>query len=233
MINWVKTRIRLLRTSLTAWRQRGWTTRDVFEHIYSQRQWESREGSGPFDSGSGSASAPSRPYIELIRNYIKHNKVKVVADLGCGDFRVGKQICEGLAIQYCGVDIARPLVAHLNAKYQTDSIKFLCLDLVEDDLPDADLYLIRQVFQHLGNQQIQIILHKLRGKIVIVTEHLPTRSVSYNKDKAPGPDIRLYRKSGVFLEHPPFSLETQTLLEIPHPFNGIESVLRTSLIQNA
>ena len=64
--------------------------------------------------------------------------------------------------------------------------------------------MIRQVLQHLSNTQIAAILAKLRAADLIVTEHVPTApGVVRNKDKAAGPDIRLYRKSGVFLESPP------------------------------
>jgi hypothetical protein len=95
----------------------------VFEHIYSEGKWGSCGSDGLFNSGSGNELAPSKPYVELIREYIEKNDIKVVTDLGCGDFRVGKHICEGLPIQYIGVDIVRPLTAHLNAEYQTDSKK--------------------------------------------------------------------------------------------------------------
>jgi hypothetical protein len=232
MIGWARARVRSLRARLSSMRYKGWSTRDVFEHIYAERQWGSPEKPGPFDSGAGSASTPSIPYVTIVRDYIQAESVKVVADLGCGDFRVGKQICQGLDIQYIGVDVVRPLIGHLNPEYQSNRTKFLWLDLIEDELPEADIYLIRQVFQHLGNQQIQVILKKLRGKTVFVTEHLPTKPAAHNKSKLPGPDIRLYRKSGVFLEYPPFSLKTQTLLEGPQPFNGIEALLRTSLLRN-
>jgi hypothetical protein len=232
MIGWARARVRSLRARLSSMRYKGGSTKDVFEHIYAERQWGSLGEPGPIDSGAGSASTPSIPYVTIVRDYIKAEGVKVVADLGCGDFRVGKAICEGLDIQYIGVDVVRPLVGPLNATYQSDRTKYLCLDLIEDELPEADIYLIRQVFQHLGNQQIEINLNKPRGETVLVTEHLPTTPAAHNTDKLPGPDIRLYRKSGVFLEHRPFSFTTQTLLEVPQPFNGMDAVLRTSLLKN-
>lgn len=193
-----------------------------------------QEAAGAFNSGSGSDSGPSQPYVDTIRKYILESGANSVVDLGCGDFRVGSRIVAGLGIRYTGVDIARPLIAHLSATAAGPTIDFQCLNIVDDPLPQGDLYLIRQVLQHLSNQQISTILRKLKGAAVIVTEHIPTgRGAKWNKDKVAGPDIRLFRTSGVFLEHPPFSLQLETLLEVPQPFNGVDAILRTSLIRSA
>ncbi|MGK2915983.1 MAG: class I SAM-dependent methyltransferase [Porticoccaceae bacterium] len=205
---------------------------EIFEDIYNKRSWGGTSGS--FNSGSGSDTAPSDPYVETVRNYIRESGSTKVVDLGCGDFRVGGRIVQGLPMIYIGVDIARPLIAHLNATAAGPAVTFQCLNIVDEPLPQGDLYLVRQVLQHLSNQQITAILHKLKGASVIVTEHIPTgQHVEWNKDKVAGPDIRLFRHSGVFLERPPYSLQLETLLEVPQPFNGVEAVLRTSLIRSA
>jgi hypothetical protein len=47
-----------------------------------------------------------------------------------------------------------------------------------------------------------------------------------NLDKPHGPDIRIYKHSGVFLDEVPFSLKVETLLEVPV---GRDEVLRTVL----
>jgi len=213
-------------------RHRG--LQEIFEDIYTNRSWGGQEDAGAFNSGSGSDSGPSKPYVDTIRKYIRESGAGNVVDLGCGDFRVGSRIVAGLGIRYTGVDIARPLIAHLNTTAAGPMIDFQCLNIVDDPLPQGDLYLIRQVLQHLSNQQISTILRKLKGAAVIVTEHIPTDlSAKWNKDKVAGPDIRLFRHSGVFLEHPPFSLHLETLLEVPQPFNGVDAILRTSLIRSA
>jgi len=227
----LRSRVRALRAVLSGIRYRNWSTRDVFEEIYAKGKWGAGKEDGQFDSGSGSESLPSEPYIDLVRRYIQQNGIKSIVDLGCGDFRVGRHICEGLDVSYIGIDIVRPLVSHLNSNFSNQNVRFACLDIIDDELPEADMYLVRQVFQHLSNDQIGKIIQNIRGKTVLVTEHLPTAPVAYNKDKTAGPDIRLYRKSGVFLEHLPFSINTETLLEVSQPFNGIDAVLRTSLIR--
>lgn len=60
------------------------------------------------------------------------------------------------------------------------------------------------------------ILPKLsRYRCVFIAEHIPNREKSYtpNIDKAQGPDIRLYWKSGVFLDKKPFSISPNQLTE--------------------
>ena len=145
---------------------------------------------------------------------------------------MGRRNSAVLEIYYIGVDIVRPLVDSLNSSFASEGICFVCLDIIEDELPDADLYLVRQVFQHLNNHQIGKIVEKLASKTALVTEHIPTAPVAYNMDKSTGPDIRLYRRSGVFLECPPFSVECETLLEVPQRFNEVDALLRTSLIRS-
>ena len=87
-------------------------------------------------------------------------------------------------------------------------------------LPPADLCLIRQVFQHLSNQQIAEVLAKLGVfSHVIVTEHYPAqlRGCVPNLDKPPGPDTRLLDGSAVFLDQPPFDGTTRLLLTTEAP----------------
>lgn len=232
MIDALKCKLRALRARFAALRYRNMKLQDVFEEIYGKRMWGGNNHSGSFNSGSGSDGTASRPYVEAISRYIQENGIQHVVDLGCGDFRVGSAIVAATDVRYKGVDITRSLIAHLNANVARPGVEFQCLNIVDDPLPEGDLYLIRQVLQHLSNRQIAAILEKLRGTDAIVTEHVPTDPcVVWNKDKSAGPDIRLYRKSGVFLEHPPFCLSLEPLLEVPQPFNGVDAVLRTSLIR--
>lgn len=232
MINPLRYRLRALRARLAAARYRHMSLREVFEDIYGKGRWGGAEQTGEFNSGSGGDSTATDPYVEAISQYIRRNGILKIVDLGCGDFRVGSALVAATDVVYTGVDITRPLISHLQEAFAAPNIDFQCLNIVEDPLPSGELYLIRQVLQHLSNQHIATILGKLQGADVIVTEHVPIGpGVKWNKDKTAGPDIRLYRNSGVFLEHPPFSLALETLLEVPQPFNGVDAVLRTSLIR--
>jgi SAM-dependent methyltransferase len=225
-----------LRLQVLRHRNKSHPLRAVFEGIYERGDWGHSETG--FSSGSGSDHAVANSYIEFLKSFIAdHNReVKTVVDVGCGDFRVGAGIVSPV-IKYIGIDVVRPLIADLQRRYAFPHVEFHCLDAVDDPLPTADLYLVRQVFQHLSNSQIQKILNKLGGaRYILVTEHLPApeHMLRPNVDKPHGGDIRIYDDSGVFLDRPPFSvpnLETVLEVDVPKPMRWHGEKVRTWLIR--
>ncbi len=192
---------------------------EVFSAIYENHVWGG--ASGDYYSGSGSDETLARPYAEAVKRFMLERGIKRVVDLGCGDFRVGSLIAAS-RVDYLGIDVVPKLIARNKAKYRSANVSFDCLDIISDELPDADLCLIRQVFQHLSNWQIQAIIKKLdKYPIVLVTEHYPapeTTNVIPNRDKVAGADTRILQNSAVFLELPPFNLNrTGTLLDLELP----------------
>lgn len=112
-------------------------------------------------------------------------------------------------VKYTGIDIVKPLIDKNNDLFGDEQINFECLNIIDDDLPDAELCLIRQVLQHLSNEQILKILQKIKKyKYVIITEHYPAESVTvrHNIDKPHGEDTRIIDNSAVYLDKPPFNL---------------------------
>jgi hypothetical protein len=103
------------------------------------------------------------------------------------------------------------------------------------ELPDADVCLIRQVFQHLSNDQIGAILRRCRKySAVVVTEHWPAPAVATrpNVDKPHGPDTRLDSGSWVDLGAPPFGCGNLTEIlrvEVDRPLYADGETLRTFL----
>ncbi|NNJ92659.1 MAG: SAM-dependent methyltransferase, partial [Gammaproteobacteria bacterium] len=68
------------------------------------------------------------------------------------------------------------------------------------------ILLIRQVFQHLENNEIKAVLKQASHyPYIIVTEHLPEGTFIPNKNKPTGPDSRLRMKSGIDITVAPFS----------------------------
>lgn len=201
---------------------------DTFTRVYAEGWWGSKSD---FDSGEGSEhSAFVEPYTELVQQFIRTHDIKVIVDLGCGDFRVGKRIVEP-DTTYIGVDVVRPLIQRNRSLFETHNISFQHCNLVDDQLPLGDLALVRQVFQHLSNAEIEEILSKLsQYRYAIVTEHIASGGDRPNRDKHHGPDVRANRGSGVFIDLPPFSQPCTTVLELPYRPG---QVLRSSLIVNS
>lgn len=200
-------------------RQARRSPREVFTEVYAKRLWGTAEG-GDVSSGSGSRGETAAAYVEEVQRFILHHKVSEVADLGCGDFFIGRQIAEVCA-SYVGVDVVPALVARNTAMFGSERIRFECLDIVDDELPDAELCLVRQVLQHLSNAQIAKILPKLaKYRYVLVTEQYPAddKVSCHNLDKVHGADTRVSAGSAVYLDKPPFSLEgVRLLLEVATP----------------
>jgi len=207
--------------------------RDVFSEIYARNQWGGVKGD--FFSGPGSQESQTKAYVAVVRDFVDRYRIRSIVDLGCGDYRVGAMLA-GPGIRYCGVDIVPELIEKNCARFATPTTSFLCLDIVEDSLPNADLCLLRQVLQHLSNDEIARVLDRVKQyKFVLVTEHYPapSRLVAPNLDKPHGPDTRLLQGSGVFPEFPPFSSNVlQTILEQPVevPLVSVGETLRTFLL---
>ena len=81
-------------------------------------------------------------------------------DLGCGDFRVGSRIARP-GLSYHGVDVVEELIRYNTKHFPGPGVTFSCRDLTRDDLPDAQLGLIRQVLQHLSDDQVQRTLGRI------------------------------------------------------------------------
>lgn len=197
------------------------STEQVFTNIYEKNKWGGTRGD--FCSGSGSDRGPADPYVELVGALVAEASAARdirVLDLGCGDFRIGSRIAP-LVGHYHGVDVVRPLIERNTAQYGSSTVSFSHLDIVADELPEADICLVRQVLQHLSNDQIARVLPKLRRyATVLVTEHYPHAGpvARANLDKVQGADVRVYHDSGVYLSEPPFDVpadELRTVLDVP------------------
>jgi SAM-dependent methyltransferase len=199
--------------------------RQIFSDIYKNKKWGA-DNESLFYSGSGSDDEHSVPYINVISEFIQANKIKTVVDLGCGDFRIGRRITETSQVSYTGVDVVKDLVKYNNRNFKRENIRFLYKNIVKDKLPDGELCLIRQVLQHLSNNDIKAIVDKCKKyKYLIITEHLPLSLTNEpNIDKQPDAGIRYYAGSGVYLDLPPYNKKVKELLSVfpeDHPNSKI------------
>lgn len=204
------------------------SVREVFAEIYRSGAWGSHHDAR-FFSGDGSIREDmAGPYCDHVEAFIRANDIRTIVDLGCGDFIVGSRLLNPQR-HYTAIDIVPDLIEENRRRYVGLPVTFLCRDIISDELPDADLCLVRQVLQHLSNAEIQRILPKLaKYKYALIAEHVYTgRGLRPNLDKPHGPGTRIPRRSGVFLECPPFRSNTTTLFEIPI---AKDEVLRASLI---
>jgi hypothetical protein len=204
------------------------SNREIFSHVYQNKLWgvASPENESPFYSGPGSSDPDIvDPYVETVKRFFASLPTKMKAvDLGCGDFRVGSRILDSFD-SYTACDVVPELV-DFNQKYWRHlPVDFLVVDLVKGEIPTGDVLIIRQVLQHLSNEDIfkftQLIPRDF--SYLLITEHLPSKiDFIANRDKVSGTDIRLGSGSGVVLTQPPFNMvfkSETTLLSVPQ-FGG-------------
>ncbi len=208
---------RFSRRALSNARNRARTTEEVFTEIYSANKWGGSKGE--YCSGSGSiTNHVVDQYVDTISQLAKTMGFENsrFVDLGCGDFRVGNRLRD-ISSSYVGADIVKSMIESHCSNFADQKTTFVHLNMIEDDLPEGDVCFLRQVLQHLSNNQILKILQKVKQyRWVFITEHYPQHSsqIVPNLDKVHGADIRLYRGSGVYLNQPPFSLPSELIKEV-------------------
>jgi SAM-dependent methyltransferase len=200
---------------------------ETFQSIYRAKRWG--DDGNPFYSGHGSRGPVCEQYCAAVVKFIEDRQVRSVVDLGCGDFSVGRRIQEATGVRYTGIDVVPELIEHLKSTVHHPLVEFQCADITRDKLPSADLCLIRQVLQHLSNEEIHRVLANLGSFTqTLISEDVPVHPKSINRDKAHGPHVRSRFDSGVYVEQPPFSLPAVEFCSLPLKKN---SMLRTVLFR--
>ena len=205
-----------------------WPTKDAMTQVYNKHLWGGQEFA--FYSGEGSRLPEIvNPYLKAVTAFLSSFKTKMVlCDLGCGDFNVGKALVKH-SKSYIAIDIVPELIAYNKENYKDSRLEFRCMDIAANDLPIADCAILRQVLQHLSNDEIQDIANKLTNyNYVIVTEHLPHDPFTPNLNIISGQATRLKKQSGVDLLAPPFNLKVKDERELCRVFlEGKKGVIRT------
>jgi trans-aconitate methyltransferase len=140
-----------------------------------------------------------------------------VIDIGCGDFSVGELLLPAVG-RYRGFDISRVIIEANRRRFaDVRKASFDVFDITSDDLPETELLLVRQVFQHLTNAQVEQALCRIeaaRPRRVLITEHVcrPGSGVEMNRDLPSHSVItRVSARSGIDIGRPPFDRPRKVL----------------------
>jgi hypothetical protein len=212
---------------------RGQRPEEVFSTIYRERLWRDPTGQAEFFSGTGSHEPGIvEPYVAAVSDFLERLPVVPNAvDLGCGDFNVGRRL-RPLCGRYVACDVVPDLIARNSRAFAALDVEFRQLDIAADPLPGADIAFLRQVLQHLGNDQVAAVVAKLHNyRYVVLTEHLPTApGFAPNLAKPAGPGTRLARSSGLVLTESPFNLrarDAKIICSIEHGGGLIQTIAYT------
>jgi SAM-dependent methyltransferase len=194
--------------------------RKTFQIVYREKLWGTTSNAR-FFSGIGSHSEPAAIYVDTMATIISTGlrdlqTIATIVDLGCGDFSVGARLLERLpGVKYIGCDVVPELIKYNCDRYESKRVQFRTVDIVSQSLPDGDICLVRQVFQHLPNRDIECVLSKLRKyQAVFVTEGQPiVREGCVNPDKPANANVRFDSRTGrgrgVELDQSPWNLTIQ------------------------
>ena len=130
----------------------------VFDRIYRQGGWCGK-GSGP-----GSAPEANKAYIALLNRLINQTPdIRSVLDIGCGDWQIMRHV-DLSRKRYLGVDVAASVVDVNVRDFGRENIRFRVLNPFSEDIPDADLIIMKDVAQHLPTACVQKILERIAAR---------------------------------------------------------------------
>ena len=182
----------------------------IFQSIYKNNEWGKMDGEDFFSGHGSHMKEIVDNYVSAITNWIKSLDKKMSAlDLGCGDFHIGSKI-RHLFDSYIACDIVPELILYNSEKFADFSVDFIVSDLSKDELPESDVIIVRQVLQHLSNEEIYNFLSKIKNRYhyLIFTDHRSNdENLAENMDLLPGSKIRLaFGGKGLDLTKVPFNL---------------------------
>jgi SAM-dependent methyltransferase len=174
--------------------------REAFERIYREGLW-AKDAQGKGTSGYGSTLEFTKLYRVFLQDFLAAYQVRSVVDAGCGDWEFSQAI-DWKGIGYLGVDIAPSVIAANQRRFGAANVRFAVADIVRDELPAADLLLVKDVLQHLSNADVALFLRQLpRYRHVLIVNDVLPDSLS-----APAADIATGRYRPIDVTQPPFSV---------------------------
>ncbi len=130
---------------------------------------------------------------------INKYQLKTILDAPCGDYNWFRLVERGNHVKYIGGDIVEPLIEKNNECYSSDNTAFIVLDICNDKLPQADMWLCRDCLFHLSHEDIRkVIKNFLSSEVPYLLTSIHTKCTA-NKDIFTG-NFRLLN-----LELPPFN----------------------------
>ncbi len=180
-------------------------TKEVFDSIYASGTWGTGSG-GAGTSGSGSTLEATAPYRAFLQQFMKDNHITSVVDAGCGDWEFSQAI-DWTGIDYKGYDIVDSVVAADKAKYGKPNIQFVTANIVDTDLPPADLLICKEVLQHLPNADVAKFLAQLpKYKHVLIMNAVNPVALTAKNNDITLDQVKVGGYRNLDITRPPFNI---------------------------
>jgi 2-polyprenyl-3-methyl-5-hydroxy-6-metoxy-1,4-benzoquinol methylase len=193
----------------------------AFTEIYQKNIW----------GGSGSGSNMSRnnlKYIDILQGIIQDYEIKIICDVGCGDWEFSQHIDFGDA-SYTGIDCVNSVISENKRKYGGDKVTFQKNLVGPDYIPEGyDLVILKDVIQHWSDEDIMKYLPMIleRNTYVFLTNGFKFMR-DPKKNSLPERDIsNRYRYHPVDIAKYPLSEFTDSLISTQKYFSKQMNLLR-------
>ena len=123
---------------------------DIFGKIYLKNGWIGNESV----SGPRSDVERCESIINAISKLFTDFHIETVLDIPCGDLNWIQHVDFG-SVEYIGADIVPELINDNFEKYESTGMKFVVLDIMQDQLPKCDLILCRDCMVHFSFENIK------------------------------------------------------------------------------
>lgn len=177
-------------------------TEKIFTEVYESWPW--------YEHGfsiSGSNIEITQEYVDFIQEFMHEKNIRTVVDIGCGDWSFSRYL-DWSGIEYLGIDIVKMVIDRNEKLFAGDSIHFIHGDAKEIDLPQADLMVCKDVFQHLSNEDILSLLKQThKFKHCLITNFVDRRTLSSSN-----PNIKTGHFHYIDLSKAPFNLTGEKVL---------------------
>ena len=131
--------------------------KEIFTQIYEGYKFG---GTNESRSGLGSTLEETNILRDKIKLLIREKNIKSVVDVPCGDFNWMKEIVFSFE-NYIGGDIVSQCIIENNERYSNSRIKFIDFDLLTDEIPTADLLIVRDIVGHFPLEDGKKIINNI------------------------------------------------------------------------
>lgn len=147
----------------------------VFTAIIDANEWGYDGQKYGISTGYGNTEEVTESYRELLKKHIEINKIKSVIDIGCGIWEYDHD--EFKDCMYIGIDCVKNVIYFNKKNYANKKRLFIYADILDEknNIPsNIDLCIIKDVLQHLSEDNVIKLLNKVKSKvkyIILVQDH--------------------------------------------------------------
>jgi len=153
----------------------GKTIKDRFTRIFKTNGFEGDESI----SGPGSNLIQTERLVRFLPELFRDLHIKRFLDAPCGDFHWMSKVNLD-QVNYLGLDIVKELVDQNRKNYESESIDFQACDIINENLPNAELLLCRDCLVHLSFDNIMKFVSNFKSSSCeyLLTTTFPTRTTN-------------------------------------------------------